>query len=529
MNKRIIFTLIITVLQTSLFAQEYNVRIEGHIIGYDGKSELNYGFSTLNYHIPYDGIEKIKPDSTGRFTILKQINETKFFTLIYSNKQIDTIRHECLLIVQPNKSYSIISQGRSTKEEQNMSGSYSKDKSYVIKPHTPDIFSLNNTIPENSLSLNMDIGQMYYNLIDNGTVGSLFRENWDLMNPDELLTTLENRINSQVNKFRELLDAGSIDAEFFQIAKLNVEYTQAYRLTQTIQDTWSSPNLFGIEDSTISEKLKQIYMQVFKKYPVDGVPIEQVQGFPKYIDLYLCYLSCLENLNKSGQWYSKGMPLKTVDHIKTQLSSKSYTQYKLNTTLSMTTGLELKSSQKAKQFMNENPEINKSDYGKMLTDYLIPRAEYFDSLANQKPGNNIIFLDDSTSINELDEILKYFSGKAILIDFWGTWCYSCRAQFKYSKTLVTFLKKHGIEMLYIAKEYNTTREDWKKVITAYDLTGYHFLLTVSFKKTLAENNVFITGFPSYVLIDKNGKILKLENLHPSDGSKFLDKLEELIK
>jgi hypothetical protein len=214
---------IIIGLQVNLIAQDYNVKIEGYIIGYDGKSEINYAFSSLNHHAPYDGMAKIKPDSSGRFTILKHINQVKFFTFIYKNKKIDTIRHECLLLVQPNKNYSFISEGQSTKEELNMRGTYSKDKSYVTKSYSPDIFTLDNIVHENRMSLSMHYGQMYYNLIDNGTFGSLYHGDWNLMEPDLLYNTLNNRINSQVQKFRELLKTGYIDEEFFQISKLNVE------------------------------------------------------------------------------------------------------------------------------------------------------------------------------------------------------------------------------------------------------------------------------------------------------------------
>jgi thiol-disulfide isomerase/thioredoxin len=516
-------------LSTSLSAQDFNVKIEGVIIGYDGQSEVNYTFSSLNCGMPYDGVFKMKPDESGYFRIFKWVDDVRYFHFYYQNKQADSIEHSASLLVQPNKSYSIISEGRCTKDVKEMDGPYSKDKSYVIKPYSPEIFSLNNNETDKGIALHMDIGQMCYNLIDNGTIGSLFREDWDLLNPNSLMSTLNNRIDNQVKKFRELLESGHIDEEFFHIAILNVEYTQAYRLAQTIQDTWIKPRNFGIEDSDIAEKLRQIYIHIFEKYPVEGVEIEKVQAFPKYIFLYLDYLSYQENYILTGEWYSRGMPYMTIDNIKSKLTEKVYRQLKIMNTFSSVASLQLSSDQKAKQFLKDNPEIEKSVYGDLLINSLIPRAELFDSLSNRTLGEKVVFIDRQESIESVGQILEYFEGKPLLIDFWGTWCGPCRYQFKYNEILKPFLKKHGIEILYASKEYNTIRSDWKKVIAAYDLEGYHFLLNNHFEKSLQDNNIVIAGLPSYVFVDSKGKFFKLEDTFPSDGENFYKQIEEIIK
>ena len=115
-----------------LCAQDQNVRIDGQIIGYDGKTIVYYTLSDVNTSTDY---QPIQLDSSGRFTVLKLIDKTKFFRIYYRNKEVDTIQHQCRLIVQPNKNYSIVSQGQSMKE-----------KDYWKRPYSPDIFSIDNKI-----------------------------------------------------------------------------------------------------------------------------------------------------------------------------------------------------------------------------------------------------------------------------------------------------------------------------------------------------------------------------------------------
>ncbi len=508
MKKALFILLALLINLNDINAQDYNVRIDGQIIGYDGTSVLNYTLSSVNFS---HQVFTVKPDSLGRFTILKKLDSIKFFHLYYRNKGLE---HRCKLIVEPDKSYSIISQGN-------------PEKDWAIH-YTPDIYSWDHKNTDSFIRCSMDNGQMYYNLIDNGTSGSLYHDDWNLLEPDHLIDTLQSRISGMVSVFSDLQKEGKIDTEFFKIAKINCQYLQAYRLAATIHDTWQL-NRFAIVDSTIREKLYRVYPKIFELYPVEKAKLEQVFCFDKYVDEYLIFKADYKDgvfkpVKRKGASY-----LKILDGARDVLSPQAYKNYALTNMMSATASLELKSAGNARKFLAENPDMKNTASGQFLQDVLIPRVDDFNKLSDENFKEGVIILDENKPVRSFHALVDSLKGRPFLIDLWGTWCGPCRYQFRYNDELKTYLKENGIQMVYIAFEYEPDREKWKNMIKAFNLSGYHFISTDEFKTDFEKYAGTISGYPTYLIVDCRGRIVENKAYFPSDKEKLYNQMNEKLK
>lgn len=104
----------------------------------------------------------------------------------------------------------------------------------------------------------------------------------------------------------------------------------------------------------------------------------------------------------------------------------------------------------------------------------------------------------STSIYALAAQNKY-----TLIDFWASWCGPCRASFpKLGKVYEAYHNK-GFSIVGISLD--EAEADWKKALNEDKTPWFHGLDNLE----NASRNIFgLTGVPSYVLIDHQGKIIQ---------------------
>ena len=129
------------------------------------------------------------------------------------------------------------------------------------------------------------------------------------------------------------------------------------------------------------------------------------------------------------------------------------------------------------------------------------------------------------SVNQImNEILLQNKGKVIYIDFWGTWCAPCLGEFPNSKLVEHELKDENIAFVYVCIQSDEKR--WKATLDQFQLGGQHYFL--SNKQSSEMNHLLeITGYPFYLLIDKNGVIKeKGSHLRPLFAK---DKIKEMLK
>lgn len=108
-----------------------------------------------------------------------------------------------------------------------------------------------------------------------------------------------------------------------------------------------------------------------------------------------------------------------------------------------------------------------------------------------------------------------FPGKVIYVDFWAPWCGPCMAEMPQSKKLQEKLKGKDVVFVFLANK--CSEESWKATIAQKQLSGEHFLLADKEYALLADK-FDIAGIPRYMVIDKEGMVIKDNAPRPSDES-----------
>lgn len=136
---------------------------------------------------------------------------------------------------------------------------------------------------------------------------------------------------------------------------------------------------------------------------------------------------------------------------------------------------------------------------------------YAESLKNT---NHLKGAKDADSL--LNALLLPYKGKVVYIDFWGTWCGPCRDEMKYVGAAKESLKDKEVIFMYFAN--SSPEGTWKSMIKDMKLTGsnvVHYRLP-DMQQNMLEKRLSIKSFPTYMLVDKDGKLVNTAAPRPSN-------------
>lgn len=114
-----------------------------------------------------------------------------------------------------------------------------------------------------------------------------------------------------------------------------------------------------------------------------------------------------------------------------------------------------------------------------------------------------------------NSILEKHKNKVLYIDCWATWCAPCRGEMPYSKKLIEKFAGKDVEFIFLC--IDSEKDKWKSMLSELQIGGTHYCLT-KVESSVLRKILGISGVPHYLVINKNGTIIKQGfDIRPSSG------------
>lgn len=158
------------------------------------------------------------------------------------------------------------------------------------------------------------------------------------------------------------------------------------------------------------------------------------------------------------------------------------------------------------------------------------------NLLNQKHeaaiSNNRIIFYETIKPNSLGVMLAKHRGKPVYLDIWGTWCGPCRTELGYTPALKKALPPGEVVFIYLAMDHDNKEATWKEMARLNGIEGEHYRLTSSQIPPIWDEIRAAGGltdrYPTYVLFDREGKIVVPNAGYPSEGEKTIEQIKAVI-
>ena len=124
-------------------------------------------------------------------------------------------------------------------------------------------------------------------------------------------------------------------------------------------------------------------------------------------------------------------------------------------------------------------------------------------------------------INGKSVSLADLKGKYVYIDVWATWCGPCRGELPHLKKLEEAYA--GKDIAFVSLSCDSNKAAWEKMVKDGDMKGIQLFMG---PKDDFMDKFMITGIPRFILLDREGKIVKADAPRPSEPSisKLFDEL-----
>ena len=129
----------------------------------------------------------------------------------------------------------------------------------------------------------------------------------------------------------------------------------------------------------------------------------------------------------------------------------------------------------------------------------------------------------ATDINGKQVSLESLKGKYVYIDVWATWCGPCRGELPYMTKLEE--QYAGKDIHFVGLSCDSNKSTWEKRIQKGDIKGIQLCIGPN---SDFMQKYLVKGIPRFILLDREGRIIKANAPRPSNP--IITKLfDELLK
>ncbi len=148
--------------------------------------------------------------------------------------------------------------------------------------------------------------------------------------------------------------------------------------------------------------------------------------------------------------------------------------------------------------------IQNSEYGKRIDEHI--KKKEVTAIGAVAPDFK------AHDINQNLVSLQQFRNNIVILDFWASWCGSCRRGIPFLKELYHKYHSQGLEIIGVSKDHN--QDDWKAAIKEDSSYLFHHIPIAENYSKEAEHftqddiisNYYIQVIPVTILIDRDGRI-----------------------
>ncbi len=315
--------------------------------------------------------------------------------------------------------------------------------------------------------------------------------------------------NDYLRQVTALMPDDVLDFSAGNYAYLNREFTMVMmpREANALHDKRLAATYDFLSNSVVSENSKM----VLSKWKEEEASREKHFGYLSFKGgmkpIYDQYEDDIKDLNNKVNW----------DHLMSKASNFSMVQRSsmVATYLSQnyhTRGVEIP------EYIVE--KLENADLLPLIAERINEQISDFDLLKNTEFVEGIEIA--SSSDNILAELKEKHKGKVVYIDVWATWCGPCITEFSYLKELKANKLK---DVVYVYLCGQSAKKTFDLMVKKHELVGENYFLDKEAYSRF-DKEVNITGFPTYMVITKEGKLVREGVKRPSAREDLVKQLKE---